>query len=131
MDYLQIKKVFSLFWAILFSLFLPFGVFLTVYGFLHIYSHLSWGILGIILSFFSFYIVPFLWIHFAKYVTMKKLGKLILADNIYSVSQLCNRIKRQKKYVVDLLKKMIQQGFLQNYTMEKNEFIVPLPSKNH
>lgn len=83
------------------------------------------------MSFFSFYIVPFLWIHFAKYVTMKKLGKLILADNIYSVSQLCNRIKRQKKYVVDLLKKMIQQGFLQNYTMEKNEFIVPLPSKNH
>lgn len=123
MEYLRIKKSFAFGWAMLFSLFLPFGVFLTVYGFVNIHTHIMWGILGIILTLSSFYSVPFLWIYFAKFVSMKKLCTLIVEGKIYSISDLCSRLKKPEKYVLRLVKTMIQRGFLLGFTLDNAKYL--------
>lgn len=116
------KKTSAYFWiALLGSIGFVAGIVMTIFGATN--SKTIILVAGIILIVFGFYGAPIFWI---KYGELKSYSQICqkVQNGINTISLLCSSTGKDEKTVRDTINICLQNNYLPNYVLIKNEYIV-------
>jgi len=122
------KKIINLLiLSIIFSIFLPLGIFLIVFGSTNDSS--ASLVIGIVMCVLSFYGAPFLWMGFSENKRKKNLCDQIELDNIQEIEKLASINNKSFQQTLNDVKSLISKRYLQNFEIYNDKFIIPKQNK--
>ena len=112
--------------SILFSIMLPAGIIMIIFG---AKSSSFMLVFGICFCVFGFYGTPLLWSNYGNLKTMKTLYDQITLDNIQEISKLAQLNNKKEEQIINEIKHLIFKRYLVGYEIYENKFVVPYKNK--
>lgn len=99
--------------ALVLTIMLPLGIFMTIFGAItHRFVMMGFGIAFIVLG---FYAMPVAWVHYGGKRRLKVIYRLIEEENFYTVSTIASHLSLKERDVNSDINNLILYGFLKGY----------------
>mgnify|MGYP007047908083 CR=1 FL=1 len=112
--------------SLLFTAFLPVGVFLIIFGATKSSILLT---IGIILAVLGFYGCPMLWVKYGEMKTYQNACNQITRNNIQTIEELATINNQKPEDALKAVQYLIAQGYLLGYEIVGGKYIVPKDKK--
>ena len=121
------KKVIKLLcFSLIFTVFLPVGIVLIIFGASKSSILLT---IGIILTVLGFYGCPIVWIKFGEMKVYQNVCNQIIKNNIQSIDELASIYGKKSEEMLKNVQYLIAQGYLMGFEIVDGKYIVPKDKK--
>lgn len=127
---LKRKVTTQLICAIIFTIFLPVGIYLIIFGATNGASigKILLGI-GIAMAVLGFYGCPMWWVNFGENKAKLNLLNQITIDNVQQISELATNNNQNVDTTLKSVKDLISKRYLTGYEIVNDEYVVPKTNK--